>query len=166
MILYHGSTLVVDKPRIITAEYGRDFGAGFYTTDIKEQAERWARRKAKILRRKSAAANAVLSIYEFDENACAELKILRIPEPSLQWLDLVCACRSDIAYCHGYDIVIGKIANDNVGATVQYVVQGIMRKEDALERLRFEKINNQFCFSTEKSLLLLKYIDSEEVSHA
>lgn len=39
-------------------------------------------------------------------------------------------------------IVCGKIANDNVGETVSYVMQGIMRKEDAVERLKFEKINN------------------------
>jgi hypothetical protein len=27
MFLFHGSTVIVDKPQIITTEYGRDFGA-------------------------------------------------------------------------------------------------------------------------------------------
>ena len=45
MILYHGSTVIVDYPRIINNEIGRDFGFAFYTTDIKEQAIRWAKRK-------------------------------------------------------------------------------------------------------------------------
>jgi hypothetical protein len=30
-----------------------------------------------------------------------------------------------------------------VGETVSFVVQGIMRPEDALAKLRFERINNQ-----------------------
>ncbi|MCI8785426.1 MAG: DUF3990 domain-containing protein [Eubacterium sp.] len=31
MILYHGSTVVVDHPKIIKSEVGRDFGFAFYT---------------------------------------------------------------------------------------------------------------------------------------
>ena len=41
MIVYHGSTVVVELPQIIKTEYGRDFGFGFYTTDIKKQAARY-----------------------------------------------------------------------------------------------------------------------------
>ena len=42
MILYHGSTLEVVSPQIIVSDLGRDFGPAFYTTDVKDQAERWA----------------------------------------------------------------------------------------------------------------------------
>jgi hypothetical protein len=62
MKLYHGSTLVVDNPRIIKSEQGRDFGAGFYIIGIKEQAVRWAKRKALIERRRSNTAKAIVSI--------------------------------------------------------------------------------------------------------
>ena len=75
----------------------------------------------------------------------------------MEWLNMVVKCRSDIQYMHNYDVVIGKIANDNVGETISYVLQGIMRKEDALKRLEFEKINNQIAFCTEKSLEYLKF---------
>gem|GEM_PF-5335090 len=34
MIVYHGGTDIVDAPKIIRKFAGRDFGAGFYTTDI------------------------------------------------------------------------------------------------------------------------------------
>ncbi len=51
---------------------------------------------------------------------------------------MILKCRSDNTYSHKYDIVVGKIANDNVGETVSYVLQGIMRKEDAIDRLKFE----------------------------
>lgn len=46
MIVYHGSTIEITKPLILTNEIGRDFGFAFYTTDIRKQAERWAVRKA------------------------------------------------------------------------------------------------------------------------
>ena len=48
MILYHGTTMEIPIPRILRSEIGRDFGLAFYTTDIQEQAERWAKRKARI----------------------------------------------------------------------------------------------------------------------
>ncbi len=76
---------------------------------------------------------------------------------------MVVKCRSDVSYVHGYDIVCEKIANDNVGETVSYVLQGIMRREDAVERLKFEKINNQIAFCMEKSLEQLGFIGSYEV---
>ncbi|AEF81806.1 conserved hypothetical protein [Leadbettera azotonutricia ZAS-9] len=60
-------------------------------------------------------------------------------------------------------MVTGKIANDDVGETVSFVVQGIMRPEDALEKLKFETINNQICFATEKALSFLMYIGFEEL---
>lgn len=162
MILYHGSNLIVESPRIIKTEYGRDFGFGFYTTDIKEQAIRWAIRKAKLLQKTGAAYTPIVSIYEFDESNYQKLQCKHFDLPSMDWLDMICACRSNSAYSHGFDIVTGKIANDNVGETVTYVLQGIMRKEDAVERLKFEKINNQICFNTEAALQYLKYIGYEE----
>ena len=162
MILYHGSTVAVDHPIIIKTEQGRDFGFGFYTTDLREQAVRWARRRMRIAGRKGIYARPILSIYEFDEGAYLDLNVRSFPEPSLEWLDMVCACRSNTEYKHCYDIVTGKIANDNVGVTVSYVVSGVMRREDALERLKFEKINNQICFCTEQSLTYLKYIGFED----
>lgn len=45
MILYHGSTDLVDKPEIRESDVYLDFGVGFYTTTSFEQAERWAKKK-------------------------------------------------------------------------------------------------------------------------
>ena len=161
MILYHGSTMEVSQPHILKSEIGRDFGFAFYTTDIQPQAERWARRRAMIeSRRTKTKVQAIVSVYEWDEDAAKQLRFLQFDGASMKWLDLVVICRSQIDYSHGYDIVEGKIANDNVGETVSYVMQGIMRKEDAIERLRFEKINNQIAFCTETALRTLYFQNS------
>lgn len=161
MILYHGSTLEVQQPRILKSEIGRDFGFAFYTTDIQAQAERWARRRAMIeSRRTKTKVPAIVSVYEWDEDAAKQLRFLQFGGANMEWLDLVVTCRSQTDYFHGYDIVEGKIANDNVGETVSYVMQGIMRKEDAIERLRFEQINNQIAFCTEAALRTLYFQNS------
>ena len=161
MILYHGSTMEVSQPRILKSEIGRDFGFAFYTTDIQAQAERWAKRRAMIeSRRTKTKVQAIVSVYEWDEDAAKQLRFLQFDGASMEWLELVVTCRSKADYAHGYDIVEGKIANDNVGETVSYVMQGIMRKEDAIERLRFEQINNQIAFCTEVALRTLHFQNS------
>ena len=161
MILYHGSTLEVQQPRILKSEIGRDFGFAFYTTDIQAQAERWARRRAMIeSRRTKTEVQPIVSVYDWDEDAAKQLQFLQFDGASMEWLDLVVTCRSQTDYSHGYDIVEGKIANDNVGETVSYVMQGIMRKEDAIKRLRFEQINNQIALCTEAALRTLRFQNS------
>ena len=163
MIIYHGGTITVEIPQIIKSEIGKDFGVGFYTTAIEEQAVRWARRKSLTGRRFSPETKAILNIYEFDETAYDKLKTLHFPEASIDWLDMIIACRSNTDFLHGYDIVTGKIANDNVGETVQYVLNNVMRKEDALERLKFEKINSQICFCTDKALTFIEFVEARVV---
>ena len=159
MIVYHGTTLEIQNPVIIRNETGRDFGYAFYTTDIEEQAERWAKRKAMLLTRRTGTPQTpVVNVYEWKRDDSMSVK--EFQDAGMEWLDLVVLCRSKSDYKHGFDIVIGKIANDNVGETVSYVVQGIMRKEDAIERLRFEKINNQIAFCSEKSLSTLTFLSS------
>lgn len=159
MLVYHGTTLEIREPKIITSEIGRDFGFAFYTTDIREQAERWALRRSKIQSRKSGVRlPAIVNVYEWERTDKSDIR--EFDGASMEWLDMVVNCRSNLNYRHDHDIVIGKIADDNVGETVSYVIQGIMRKEDAVERLKFEKINNQIAFCTEKALSQLKFIRS------
>lgn len=57
----------------------------------------------------------------------------------------------------------GKVANDKVGETVSYVVAGVMPKEMALERLKFQDINDQIAFCSEASLPFLEFVRSYEL---
>ena len=41
MILYHGSYLEVAKPDLKHSRPRVDFGCGFYTTPLREQAMKW-----------------------------------------------------------------------------------------------------------------------------
>jgi len=160
MIVYHGGTDVVEAPRIIKKHTGRDFGTGFYTTDIREQAVKWAKRQALHRKKKEA----FLNIYSFDETVFSELKVKTFEDYTMDWLDFVVECRRDVSFRHEYDLVTGKIANDDVGETVQAVVDGLAPKDFALSKLVFMHANNQICFSTEHALSFLKFVSSERVN--
>ena len=60
MIVYHGSTIEVNNPDMQHSYRNLDFGKGFYVTTVREQAERWAKRKADL----SGDGNGVISVYE------------------------------------------------------------------------------------------------------
>lgn len=157
MILYHGSYLEVKSPKLIDSEKGRDFGKAFYLTPIKEQAERMAKRKQKITGEK-----AIVSVFDWNKNI-KEVNYKKFADPDLEWLEIVLKCRSDASFKHGYDILEGKIADDNVGETILFVMDGVIKKEDALERLKYQKINSQIAFCSERSLKQLKFVKSYEV---
>ena len=42
MILYHGSNVIVQEPKILENGFYKDFGYGFYCTILEKQAKRWA----------------------------------------------------------------------------------------------------------------------------
>ena len=88
MICFHGSDLVVKTPDIQHSFHHLDFGKGFYVTSVKEQAKRWAKRKALL----NNESKGIVSIYEFKENN--RFKIKDFAEDLDTWIDFVCECRS------------------------------------------------------------------------
>ena len=61
MILYHGSNLEIDVIDLNKCRPNKDFGKGFYLTDIPEQAMRMARRVSLIY-----GGNPIVTFFEAD----------------------------------------------------------------------------------------------------
>lgn len=59
---------------------------------------------------------------------------------------------------HSYDIVIGPVADDNTMETVQLYITGILSADEAVERLSYNRVNNQISFHTEKALESLSLV--------
>jgi hypothetical protein len=157
MILYHGSYVEINKPDINHSRKNVDFGKGFYTTPIYEQAIKWC---GKFKRR---GKNGIVSSYSFDENAYSELIVLRFDSYSEEWLDFILTCRSGMDTSN-YDIVIGGVANDKVFNTVELYFDHLIDKTEAISRLRYEKPNLQVCFRTDISLeKYLRFEGSKQV---
>jgi hypothetical protein len=143
MILYHGSHLAVEKPDIAFSRDNVDFGKGFYTTPVREQAENWARR---FFRTKGVA---LLSLYEVDDTALRAFASVReFQTYSEDWLDFIASCRRG-ENIGNYDVVIGGVANDKVFNALQLYFDGLVDKTEAIKRLRYEKPNCQYCFRTQ-----------------
>lgn len=150
MILYHGSYMEINHPDLQHSRTNVDFGRGFYTTTIYEQAEKWGCKFVKN------GNGGVISEYEFDETQLSQLKVLKFDSYSEEWLDFVMSCRNRQDKSD-YDIVIGGVANDKVFNTIELFFDGLIDKTEAIKRLKYEKPNLQVCFRTEKAIILLKF---------
>ncbi|HIY18581.1 MAG TPA: DUF3990 domain-containing protein [Candidatus Blautia avistercoris] len=157
MILYHGSYLEIPIPDLKYSRDNVDFGRGFYTTPIYEQAVKWCK---KFKRR---GRKGVISRYHFDETAYQKLRILKFDSYSEEWLDFILNCRRG-KDSTDYDIVIGGVANDKVFNTVELYFDHLIDKQEAIRRLRYEKPNLQICLRTQKVLVeYLRYEGSEQI---
>lgn len=152
MILYHGSYLEIRKPDLEHSRVDVDFGRGFYTTPIYEQAVKWCNR---FKRRKQ---EGVVSRYVLDETVYTEGKVLCFDSYSEEWLDFILNCRKG-KDSSDYDMVIGGVANDKVFNTVELYFDGLIDKTEAIKRLRYEKPNLQVCFRNQE--IMEKYLHFE-----
>ena len=115
MILYHGSNVIVDQPKLIRQNRYLDFGFGFYTTTNREQAVNFAQ---KVTDRRKMG-EATLNIYSVNEAvAFQECKVLQFDSPDEAWLDFVAANRQGTYQGEKYDLIYGAVANDDVYRTI------------------------------------------------
>ena len=154
--LYHSPTEIVEHPDPLHSRDYLDFGKGFYLTTIREQAEKYS------LRFKRRHKQAWLNIYDFSFNP-TEWNVLKFEKYNSDWLDFVFKCRKGNVI-NEYDIIIGGIANDKVILTVDLYFSGQISEEVALERLKFEQPNIQYCIRSQEMLdNCLKYIKSKRL---
>ena len=152
MILYHGSTLIVETPRLIIPNRTLDFGIGFYTTLNYNQAVDFA----SIVMKRRKQESPIVSVYDFDiERAKNELEILEFNEPDESWFDFVCANRKSEYSGKDYDIAIGAVANDKVYTTIGLYESGVLSKEQAIESFKINPLYDQVVFKTEVALKML-----------
>jgi hypothetical protein len=159
MLLYHGSNLVVEKPRLIEQTRGLDFGAGFYLTSREEQARRFS--EIVVDRRKSGVA--AVSVFDFDQQAAEKsLNVCKFAYTDEKWLRFVAANRLKNYKGESFDVVVGAVANDTVMPTIQAFLGGFLTEQATIITLKTSKLFDQWCFKSEKALLLLKFVASYE----
>lgn len=155
MIIYHGSNVIVEQPRLIRQNRFLDFGFGFYTTTNKEQAIAFA---DKVRRRRHGGEKSV-SIYEIEEGrAFSQCSLLRFEGADEAWLDFVSENRSGNYSGRMYDFIFGPVADDDVYTTFALYTAGVLTKEQTLEALKIKKLYDQLVLSTEKALSYLRFL--------
>lgn len=156
MILYHGSTVVVEDPEADrNKSEAIDFGAGFYTTTSYEQAERWARTKM----RRSNKDVGYVSVYEFDYTAAKEAGVIRTFDgANAKWLDYVTANRAKIHHGPIHGIDVGPVADDDVTRTIKLYESGVYTKKETIRRLKTEQLKDQWVFHDQELVRFLKFV--------
>ena len=159
MLLYHGSTIAIEKPQLVEQQRGLDFGTGFYLTTNELQALRFSEIVA--ARRKSGVPT--VSVYEFDmETAKKTLAICKFENANAQWLRFITDNRLKAYKGEIYDLVIGAVANDKVMPAIQAFLSGFINHEAALITLKTSRLADQVCLKSEKALSLLRFVRSFE----
>lgn len=150
MELFHGSNIVVGEPKILINGFYKDFGYGFYCTNIEKQACRWALTKRN---------NHIVNIYSFIKNT--ELNIKSFDKMTDEWLEFVVDCRRGKE--HNYDIVEGPMADDTIWDYIEDYVRGDISKAAFWELVKFKYPTHQIVFCTDRAIAALKYERSYEL---
>lgn len=155
MILFHGSNTIIETIDLEKCRPYKDFGKGFYTTDIEHQAQRMSERTANTF-----GGSPVITKYEFNlQNAIdSGLKIKIFDSPDEDWAEFVMANRDfNISQpCHDYDIVIGPVADDKIARLLRLYTEDFISREELLRKLTFAEVTSQYFFHTESSLKMIK----------
>lgn len=150
ILMYHGSKEEVVYPEIRITRYTKDFSWGFYCTNNYQQAYRWADRRS---------ADGLVNVYRYAENP--DLKILRFPEMSDEWLDFIAKCRA--GETHPYDIVEGPMADDTIWDYVNGFTSGQISREAFWALAKFKHPTHQISFHTVNALHCLIFERSEPI---
>ena len=156
MILYHGSNIQITEVDFEKCKPYKDFGKGFYLTEIEEQAHQMSRRTALIY-----GGEAVVSNFEFDIDAAmndSSLLVKQFEEPNEEWALFVMANRNreNQHPFHQYDIVIGPVADDTIATLFRNFDDGIIDLSMLVSGLRYKNISSQYFFHSPKATAYLR----------
>jgi len=150
MILFHGSNHDFNNIDLSKSKDRRDFGKGFYTTTIKEQAQQWGYNMFNRL------GGDGIFLYEFEFSPSSDLLSKQFPEITDEWFDFILLNRTLGGTQHNYDFLQGPVADDKTFLTITGFIDGIFSKEEAMQRLRYSKSNDQVSLHTEKAVSCIK----------
>lgn len=166
MRLYHGSNTGINSINLAMCRPYKDFGIGFYLTDIREQAERMAVRVAKIY-----GGSPVLNVFDIQDDF-RELPGIKIKDfgeqTTEEWARFVMNNRNhsfdniEDILCNQdnkYDIVIGPVADDNMALLFRQYENEIIDFQTLLKGMVYKKTSSQYSFHTEKSIRLLRKVE-------
>ena len=148
-IIYHGGREIIEFPEIRIARYNKDFYFGFYCTNLKEQAKRWATR------------NGIVNEYTYIPDK--RLRFLTFPNMTEEWLDFIVSCRSGKP--HDYDIVEGPMANDTIYNYIHDFINGEISRAAFWELAKFKRPTHQISFHSARALVTLKFLRGYEINY-
>ena len=148
MILYHAGFEEIRDPDVHYGRKNADFGQGFYTTDDREFACRWAKGRK--------GEGAVVNVYELKEEG----------------LDLYRFSRDETWYSYIYrnrhlhpdgieaDVILGPIANDTIYNSLGIIASGFWSEAEVLRLLKIGPEYRQIVIKTQKAAANLHWLSA------
>lgn len=157
MRLYHGTNIDFQGITLSKCKPNKDFGRGFYLTDIRRQAQAMAVRRCEF----EETGMPVVQAYEFEESLLTngELRVKIFPQVSKEWAEFILMNRKARGRrMHDYDVVVGPVADDGVVYQLNLYVQRLITLDTLVKELTFRKLSRQYFFGTERAIEKLKRI--------
>ncbi len=168
LILYHGSTSIVEKPLFGKGKVNNDYGRGFYCTEHIELAKEWSCEEN---------TDGFANRYELDTS---ELKILNLSDSQytiLNWLAILIANRKArlstpvskrgkewliqhfLPDYEDYDLIIGYRADDSYFSFARSFLSNEISLSQLGRAMRLGKLGEQYVLKSKKAFETIKFLD-------
>ncbi|MCR4769942.1 MAG: DUF3990 domain-containing protein [Bacteroidaceae bacterium] len=161
MKLYHGTNIDFSRILLSKCKPNKDFGCGFYLTNIRSQAQEMAIRRTEFM----GNGTPIVQEYLFDENLLnsSDLKVKIFDGVSKEWAEFILMNRKARGKkLHDYDIVVGPVADDGVVYQLNLYMQRLITLDDLVRELTYKHLNNQYFFGSEKAINTLKRDETKQ----
>ncbi|MCD8052794.1 MAG: DUF3990 domain-containing protein [Lachnospiraceae bacterium] len=169
LILYHGSSVIIEKPEFGKGKANNDYGRGFYCTEYIELAKEWSC---------SLNTNGYANKYEIDTQ---NLRILHLSDGEytiLNWLAILIQNRQArvstpvakrgkkwlIQYFlpeyTDYDVIIGYRADDSYFSFARSFLSNEISLSQLGRAMKLGKLGEQYVLKSKKAFDAITYIDS------
>lgn len=170
LILYHGSSKIIERPLFGEGKAYNDYGKGFYCTEHIELAKEWAC---------SENVDGYANKYEVDTSDLTVLNLSSSEFTILNWLALLMFNRkarlSTPLAKHGkeyliqnflpdfehYDIIVGYRADDSYFSFARSFVGNEISLKQLGYAMKLGKLGEQFVLKSQKSFETIKFIGYE-----
>ncbi len=171
MLLYHGSTSVIERPCFGQGNPHNDYGCGFYCTESRSLAMEWACQNNK---------NGFANKYEFNTEDLRILDLSESPFNILHWLTILMQNRVftpksplgrqnlDFLKEHfpleyeAFDVILGYRANDSYFSFASDFLENIIPLENLANSMKLGSLGLQVVLKTKKAFNQLDFIDAEK----
>ncbi len=170
MIIYHGSTVMVEQPEYGFGRLNNDYGQGFYCTEDMELAREWACRDDE---------GGFVNKYDLDISG---LKVLDIEDLGiLPWISILMKNRA-VRYSspverrgaefviskylpsyEDYDIIRGYRADDSYFTYTRAFLSGVISLEQLERAVRLGDLGIQICLKSPDSFERIYFLGADEV---
>lgn len=173
MVLFHGSSIILENPRPGGGNIHNDYGPGLYCTEKMELAREWAC---------SDLPSAFVSHYSLDPGfPLKECNLLSPEYHVLNWLAILLNNRLfDVSHeapaaireyilqeflpdLSAFDLIRGYRADDSYFSIARSFLQGALPLEKLEEALRLGKLGEQVFIKSEKAFEALRFLTAEAV---